>query len=425
MSNESFVISVLFVVFLNNYIMGRFHLYEDRKVSSLWHIVAPISKSVFVDFAILSTMIFMFKQTSYSRRFMVFFAFFTLLLIIVQRLISQTFIGRLYRRGFSIRKILLVGEKKRCEIVARALSNQLSWGHEVVGRVAIHEEEQNDVYGKIEMLPDLLRNNEIDEVIFALNGYRSVELSSYINICKIMGVSARILPSLWEPLEGITISVEKCQNIPFITIPVDRMNATDLAYKRALDLLGGAVGTFIFLSLLPIVYIALKIDSRGPLIFKQKRVGQHGRQFNLYKFRSMNQDAEQMKAQLAGSNQITGYMFKMENDPRVTPFGRFLRKTSIDEIPQFWNVLKGEMSLVGTRPPTPDEVENYQMEHLKRIALKPGITGLWQISGRNEIKNFDEVVALDCKYMENWRFFNDVKILFKTIVVVLQRKGAL
>ena len=174
----------------------------------------------------------------------------------------------------------------------------------------------------------------------------------------------------------------------------------------------------------PFVAVAIKLDSTGPVLFKQERMGRNGRIFNLYKFRSMYADAEARKQELLDNNQMNGALFKMTDDPRITKVGRWLRKTSIDEFPQFINVLKGEMSLVGTRPPTLDEVEIYQPQHLKRISAKPGLTGLWQVSGRNKITDFEEVVELDCRYLDQWRFITDIKILAKTVIVVLQRKGA-
>ncbi|MBE9550468.1 MAG: sugar transferase, partial [Proteobacteria bacterium] len=166
------------------------------------------------------------------------------------------------------------------------------------------------------------------------------------------------------------------------------------------------------------------IDSPGPVLFKQLRVGMHGRRFYLYKFRSMVADAESQKAALFAKSEMNGPMFKMERDPRITRVGRFLRKTSLDEFPQFINVLKGEMSLVGTRPPTPDEVKQYEDWHRRRISIKPGITGLWQISGRNVITDFAEVVKLDLEYIDGWRLSKDLMILWKTVWVVLARKGA-
>jgi lipopolysaccharide/colanic/teichoic acid biosynthesis glycosyltransferase len=206
---------------------------------------------------------------------------------------------------------------------------------------------------------------------------------------------------------------------------VSNFNAAGLLYKRVLDLVGGFVGTLVVLIIYPFVAAAIKLDSPGPVFFKQKRMGSHGRIFNLYKFRTMYRDAEQRRQELMAQNEMNGAMFKMADDPRITRVGRWLRKTSLDEFPQFLNVLIGKMSLVGTRPPMIEEVEAYQPEHLKRISAKPGITGLWQVSGRNKITDFDKVVELDCSYLDNWRFFDDIKILFKTVLVVLQRKGAI
>jgi len=191
-----------------------------------------------------------------------------------------------------------------------------------------------------------------------------------------------------------------------------------------LDYLGGFVGFLIFCVAFIILGPVIKLDSKGPVIFSQNRVGRNGRIFKCYKFRSMRQDAEELKKALLSQNEMNGLMFKIDNDPRVTRVGKFLRKTSIDELPQFINVLKGDMSLVGTRPPTVDEYEKYQPEHKARVSMMPGLTGLWQVSGRSDIKNFDEVVKLDMQYIDNSSFWLDVKIILLTIKVVLFGKGA-
>jgi lipopolysaccharide/colanic/teichoic acid biosynthesis glycosyltransferase len=191
-----------------------------------------------------------------------------------------------------------------------------------------------------------------------------------------------------------------------------------------LDIAGSLVGTAVLAIMYPFIALAIKLDSPGPVLFRQDRVGLNGRIFKVYKFRSMYMDAEQRKAELMKANEMQGPMFKMKNDPRVTLVGEFLRKTSLDEFPQFLNVLKGEMSLVGTRPPTVEEVKQYKLEQYKRISAKCGITGLWQVSGRNKIDDFAEVVRLDCHYVENWCFSTDIQILLKTVWVVLARRGA-
>ena len=194
--------------------------------------------------------------------------------------------------------------------------------------------------------------------------------------------------------------------------------------KRMIDIAGALVGLLITGIVGIVLAPFLLLESPGPLIFCQNRVGVNGRIFKFYKFRSMYVDAEERKKELMAQNEVHGLMFKMENDPRITKVGAFIRKTSIDELPQFWNVLKGDMSLVGTRPPTMDEYEQYTGYQKRRISFRPGITGLWQISGRSDIKDFDEVVKLDLEYIDNWSLLLDLKIIFKTILVVFKGSGA-
>jgi len=421
-----FIGSVLFVMFLNNYLMGKFRLYTDARPSSIINLLCSILKAMAIVFAFLSAGVFLYKELNYSRAFLLYFGFLSFALIAINRLLTQIYFNHLSKRGFNTRQILIVGDIKRGKIVTDMLQSQLSYGHKVIGHVTTHREEacSPDTLGCLDDFQNILREHAIDEVIFALKGDRSIDLSKHLDQCRKMGVPARILPALWESGNEF-LSLETCQGVPFLTMRAGNFNATGLLYKRVLDIIGGLIGTIILFILYPFVGAAIKLDSPGPVLFKQKRMGRHGRVFNLYKFRSMYQDAEDRKQELMGKNVMNGALFKLEDDPRITRVGKFLRKTSLDEFPQFLNVIKGEMSLVGTRPPTLDEVEKYQPEHLKRISAKPGITGLWQVSGRNQITEFEEVVELDCSYLDNWRFIDDLKILVKTLFVVLQRKGAL
>ncbi|NEQ43125.1 MAG: sugar transferase [Leptolyngbya sp. SIOISBB] len=192
--------------------------------------------------------------------------------------------------------------------------------------------------------------------------------------------------------------------------------------KRSLDILGSCVGLFVLAIMLVPIAIAIKIESPGPVFYSQLRHGLHGQQFRIWKFRSMVQNADELKTLV--KNEVQGQIFKNENDPRITRVGQFLRRTSLDEFPQFWNVLRGDMSLVGTRPPTPDEVAKYEEHHWERLNVKPGITGQWQVSGRSSIKDFEEVVKLDLLYQERWHPFYDVQLLFKTVLHLLSRSDA-
>jgi lipopolysaccharide/colanic/teichoic acid biosynthesis glycosyltransferase len=231
---------------------------------------------------------------------------------------------------------------------------------------------------------------------------------------------------------GQTLAVEKIGGYVVLTNAIRVATTKQLFIKRMMDIVGSVIGLILCaiftVTIGPIIYI----KDPGPIFFSQERVGKNGKRFRLYKFRSMYMDAEERKADLMEQNQMQGLMFKMKDDPRIIGsgpdgtrhgIGWFIRKSSIDEFPQFWNVLKGDMSLVGTRPPTVDEWKQYEAHHRARLAVKPGITGLWQISGRSEITDFEEVVALDLQYMKEWSIGNDIVILWKTIVTVIQMKG--
>ena len=227
-------------------------------------------------------------------------------------------------------------------------------------------------------------------------------------------------------LEFMSLGEKRIQQLgPFkvVTFSTQFYSYGDILAKRFLDICGALVG-LVLCGIVGIFLYPLIRKDGGPAIFAQDRVGENGRIFKFYKFRSMCVDAEEIKKDLMAQNQMSGGMFKMDNDPRITKIGHFIRKTSLDELPQFWNVLKGDMSLVGTRPPTLDEYESYTPEQKRRLSFKPGITGLWQVSGRSEITDFDEVVKLDVAYMDGWTIWRDIKILLKTIKVVVMKDGA-
>lgn len=421
-----FNLSVFLVMMANNYVMGRQGLYNDRRPDSYLGLFWRVLKAILIDFAILAAGVFITGQKTYSRFFLLAFMGLSFGYICLFRAGFRVYLNRAREKGFNLRNILVVGDRERGEMVADLLNQQISMGHRVMGRlvVSVDESDNAGVIGRIEDFDRVLRDATVDEVVFALGGAsRSVDLGPHLAVCRKMGIPVRILPAMWDQ-GGQHMSIETCQKVPFLTLQMDRLNATGLLYKRILDLVGGLIGALILAALYPFVALAIKLDTPGPVIFKQKRMGRNGRVFDLYKFRSMYQDAEARKAELLAANQMDGGMFKMRDDPRVTRVGRWLRCTSLDEFPQFINVFKGEMSLVGTRPPTLDEVKAYDLRHLRRISAKPGITGLWQVSGRSRIQCFDEVVALDCQYLEKWRFSDDLKILLKTVWVVLTGRGA-
>lgn len=251
----------------------------------------------------------------------------------------------------------------------------------------------------------------------------------------IMGVATHI-PVMGKNLKGSKQFIETIGGYMVLTTSMNIVASRQMFYKRVLDIVGGIVGCLITIVLTIIVGPIIYIKSPGPIFFSQTRIGKNGRKFKIYKFRSMYMDAEERKKELMSQNKMDGFMFKMDYDPRIIGsekigkngkpkgIGNFIRSTSIDEFPQFWNVLKGDMSLVGTRPPTLDEWEKYEPHHRARMAIKPGITGMWQVSGRSDITNFEEVVRLDTEYIEKWNLGLDIKILFMTVLKVLKNDGA-
>ena len=281
-----------------------------------------------------------------------------------------------------------------------------------------------------EAIIEYIRQKIVDEVI--LDDFRSrEELCEWTDLFLGMGITAHVSMG-FLPEHMPNKSIGKIGDINVVTTSIKTANTWELACKRMLDILGGIVGIIITGVAYIFIAPAIKRESPGPVFFKQKRVGKNGRIFDIYKFRSMYLDAEERKNELIKYNEMQGLMFKMENDPRVIGsekgsgkgIGNFIRKTSLDELPQFWNILKGDMSLVGTRPPTLNEYEQYELHHKIRLSMKPGLTGLWQVSGRNDITDFEEVVRLDTEYIENWSIKKDIKIILKTIKVVLTRSGS-
>ena len=276
----------------------------------------------------------------------------------------------------------------------------------------------------MEKFQQVLSDHVIDEIYFALPIKYFKEIQEYVLIAEERGITSRILLDLIET-KFSRVNVASLGTLPMITFHSVSLNKLQLFIKRIIDIAGATFGIIITSVLWIGAAIAIKISSPGPVIFTQDRVGRNGRVFKLYKFRSMYMDAEERKKEMEDKNEMTDkYMFKMKNDPRMTLIGRFIRRTSIDELPQFFNVLKGDMSLVGTRPPTVDEVKMYKNYHRRRISIKPGITGMWQVAGRSAIRDFDEVVKLDTKYIDQWSVWLDIKIILKTIVVVFRKGGA-
>ena len=311
--------------------------------------------------------------------------------------------------------------------IAGAAVIDADWtGREIHGVPVVADEEAAPMYVCQEWIDEVLIviSEELPYPADLISKLTETGVTVHLNLAKVTNVP------------GKKQFVEKVGNYTVLTTSINYASTRQLMLKRLMDIAGGLVGC-IFTGIVCIfVGPAIYIASPGPIFFSQERVGKNGKKFKIYKFRSMYMDAEERKAELMSQNKMEGLMFKMDYDPRIIGsekkdkngnpkgIGNFIRKTSLDEFPQFWNVLKGDMSLVGTRPPTVDEWEKYELHHRSRMSIKPGITGMWQASGRSDITDFEEVVKLDTEYIENWSIGLDVKILLKTVTSVLKSEGS-
>ena len=316
------------------------------------------------------------------------------------------------------------------------------WSKQVTG-IAVLEATPEEVSGSIEGVEvkanydtfmDWLRQAALDEVYIDIPTESGGTLLPYLEEIESMGLTVHFRLPILDRIEKaccdetsaarMSRTLSRCAGGNVVTMSTSELRLHDQILKRGLDIIGGLVGCIISIPIIAIVAIPLKLESPGPLIFRQRRVGLNGRVFYIHKLRSMYVDAEERKKELMAQNEMNGLMFKIEDDPRITKVGHFIRKTSIDELPQFFDVVRGSMSLVGTRPPTLDEYNQYESHHKRRLSMKPGITGLWQVSGRSDIEDFEEVVRLDVQYIDNWTIWEDLRILFKTVWVVFAGRGA-
>lgn len=346
------------------------------------------------------------------------------------RVICKTAVKKKLASGTGGHSLILLTTGKRAEQMVRSLKGHRHGTWRLTG-VAILDGDWRDerihgipVISSRDNILEWIRRNWVDEV-FLDTPVNHRETSKIAERCLEMGITVH------QNLAGMNLkphyqSVEHLAGYTVLSVNDIRMEVIrQPVLKRILDICGGLAGCMIAAAAAVCVGPFIYLRSPGPIFFRQTRVGKNGKVFEIYKFRSMYLDAEERKSELMEQNEMRGLMFKLENDPRIIKgIGRFIRRTSIDELPQFWNVLKGDMSLVGTRPPTVDEWEQYQPRHRKRLAVKPGMTGMWQVSGRSDITDFEEVVNLDIKYILNWSFYLDVKILLKTVFIVLRRSGA-
>jgi exopolysaccharide biosynthesis polyprenyl glycosylphosphotransferase len=347
-------------------------------------------------------------------------------LIAVTRVVARRAAHAVRRRGYNARYFAVVGAGEHAEALVEKIASQPQWGYAFLGyvreRALPAEPGGAPVLGQLSELARILEEQVLDEVFFAVapNDLESIEPA--VRLLQEQGILVHV--SLGKFGSGSApVSAVETDGRTTLTFSSTPSNDLALAAKRAFDLVVSATMLLLLAPVLAAIAVATKRDSAGPVFFRQLRVGRNGREFTFFKFRSMRVGAEAELAMLQAQNEMDGPVFKMRKDPRITRVGHFLRKTSLDELPQFWNVLRGEMSLVGPRPPLPAEVRKYKPWQRRRLSVKPGITCTWQVSGRNEI-DFEQWMRLDLEYIDGWSFWGDVGICFQTIPAVLFARGA-
>ncbi len=380
---------------------------------------------------ILLGFIFAIKQGSnFSRIFIFLFFLLNILIVFVARSYMKIIMLLAYKKSSSSRKVMLITISKSAPGIIRRIKSEYEWNANVstialLDKSRIGEKiEGVEVVADRDNLLDMAMLRVVDEVFIHLPNKFNMELEELILELEKMGIIVHMNLNIFNNLNVKEKIIDEFISYQVITYSSKLFDQEQVILKRLMDIGGSLIGCLATILLTIILTPIILIESPGPVFFSQTRVGKNGRKFKIYKFRSMHRDADQRKAELMNHNEINGPMFKMENDPRITKVGRFIRKTSLDEFPQFFNVLKGDMSLVGTRPPTEDEFERYETRHRRRLSLKPGLTGLWQVSGRSDIDNFEDVVKLDLQYIDNWSFKLDLKLMLKTIGVVVLGKGS-
>lgn len=372
----------------------------------------------------------------FSRTMLISSIILCLIFMIVGRLCWKAVIRKIVWKGKRQSYTLVVSTEEYAAKMIQRFRRRMYNGFNLAGFAIMDKDMSGQTVERIPVVCDkdnlleYIRTEVVDEVMINLPG-KTVENKELVGALLQMGVVVHLAVD-YEEDEFPNATIERIGGFTFLTTSINTAGSVALIVKRLIDIAAGIVGCAImgiaFVFVAPAIYKA----SPGPIFFKQERMGKNGRRFKMYKFRSMYMDAEERKKELMAQNKMDGLMFKMDNDPRIIGsekgpgkgIGNLIRRLSIDELPQFINILKGDMSLVGTRPPTAGEFEAYDMHHKIRLSMKPGLTGMWQVSGRSEITDFEEIVKLDASYIENWSLRLDFKIIFKTFGVVLKKQGA-
>lgn len=408
------------------------HLFRSGRKDDLFFQLSGVAKAGLISIAFCGLAVLYWKSVEAETTVLTYFGVFSIVFLAVYRAMLCLCLWGVRQWGLNVRYIVVVGANERTLRLIRSLVRHPRMGYQIIGLLdddadrmkMLREFEHRISYlGGFKDLEKVLANNVVDEVHICLPVRSCYELiQSMANYCVGLGIAVRMVADLF-PLRIATSRLHHIENIPMLSLSTAPDSGIQLALKRTIDVFGALFLLVLLSPLFVVAGIVIKLDSPGPVFFTQDRVGLNQRRFRMIKFRSMVSNAEALKKELEDLNEADGPVFKIRNDPRVTRMGRFIRKYSIDEFPQLINVLKGEMSLVGPRPLPQDEIEKQSWDQRRRLSVKPGMTGLWQVSGRSDLK-FQEWVDLDLQYIDTWSIVQDFVILVKTVSAVFQARGA-
>jgi exopolysaccharide biosynthesis polyprenyl glycosylphosphotransferase len=404
-------------------------VYDTYRTRSTLLEIARIARAVALLGVLVLALSFLSKQHQVSRLLVVIYYATVLVLLTGGRVALRATAHAVRSRGYNTRTFAVVGTGELARALREGLLEHRSWGFQFAGWVLDGESSRGavaglgPVLGNVDELAVVLERNVVDLVVFAVTPGRMEGLEAAIGVCTELGVPVKVGLDILPPASH-HFAMEELEGIPLLSFThASENDVLALAAKRAFDVVVSATALLIHAPVIAALAVAIRLDSPGPVFFRQRRVGKNGREFTLFKFRSMRVGAEDELAHLRRHNEMAGPVFKMREDPRVTRVGRLLRRTSLDELPQFWNVLRGEMSVVGPRPPLPSEVRLYQRWQRRRLSMKPGLTCTWQVSGRSDV-DFERWMELDLAYIDGWTLWRDVVILLRTIPAVLLGRGA-
>ncbi len=404
-------------------------VYVSIRTESLLKVIGRVLQATAIGFFAFTSFNYLIKAHYVSRTFVFCIFLFAAVLICVAKVLTVALIRFYRRRGFNYRSILIIGTGRRAQAFVEMLNQHSEWGFRVVGLIDQDEEwvgktiAGRKVLGALEDLPRIVHSHVVDEVVFVTPRSWLGKIEEALLFCETEGLRIHLAVDLFT-LRFARMKQSEFNGVPLLTFETTPDKVAHLLVKRLMDIVISGAGLIVLSPLFLLVALLIKRTSPGPVFFRQVRCGLKGRTFILYKFRTMVLDAEERLSALMARNEMKGPVFKITDDPRLTPIGRFLRSKSLDELPQLWNVFRGDMSLVGPRPPLPREVKEYEPWQRRRLSMKPGLTCLWQISGRSKITDFANWVKLDSEYIDRWSLWLDVKILCRTVPAVVLGTGA-